>query len=124
MKDEKHVVSSVERPIGRKFERAELDLYVNKIVGDEPHLVRVRDISGGGVYLWKLLEPELEGQHVGIEMKLPNSDEIIWAVGQVVREHTEEGVLGQGVRFVRIAESDRRLIEDFVATSRADVAVA
>ncbi len=113
-----------EKPIGRKFERADLDLYVNKILGDEPHLVRVRDISAGGVYLYKLLEPELEGAHVGIEMKLPNSDEIIWAVGQVVREVTEEGVLGQGVRFVRIAEADRRVIEDYVGSLRPDAAVA
>ncbi len=100
----------------RQFERAGLDLYVNKIIGNEPHLARVRDISVGGVYLYKLLEPELApGTMVGLELKLPNSDDVIWAVGEVVRE---EGTLADGgaIQFLRIAEHDRQLIRDYVDT--------
>lgn len=109
----------------RKHHRASLDLYINKIVGDEPHLVRVRDISAGGLYLYKLLEPltDADGQ-VGLEMKLPNSEEIIWAVGQVVREEAARGADGTAIRFVRIAESDKKLIEDFVQGGGASVQAA
>ena len=39
------------KALTRKHRRASLDLYINKIVGDEPHLVRVKDISVGGLYL-------------------------------------------------------------------------
>lgn len=109
----------------RKHERASLDLYINKIVGDEPHLVRVRDISAGGLYLYKLLEPLTDAEgHVGLEMKLPNSEEIIWAVGQVVREDLAANSDGMAIRFVRIAESDKKLIEDYVTTRGAAVQAA
>ena len=102
----------------RQHRRADLDIYVNKIIGDEPHMVRVRDISAGGLYLYKLLEPSLETEgQVGLELQLPHTDEIIWAVGEIVREDvTDRDADGVAVRFVRIAESDRQLISDYVAT--------
>jgi hypothetical protein len=100
----------------RQHRRAELDIYVNKIIGDEPHMVRVRDISEGGLYLYKLLEPSLEAEgQVGLELKLPHTDEIIWAVGEVVREDADRLTDGVAIRFVRIAESDRQLISEYVA---------
>ena len=83
---------------GRKHERATLDLYINKIVGDEPRLVRTRDISESGMFLYKLLEPEVESDFVGLEMKLPNSQEVIWAVGKIVREEKRD----EANPFVRI----------------------
>ena len=107
-------MSEQQEPRVRQFERAGLDLYINKIIGDEPHLARVRDISIGGVYLYKLLEPELEaGTVIGLELKLPSTEEVIWAVGEVVRE---EDALGDGVaiRFIRIAEHDREMIRKYV----------
>jgi c-di-GMP-binding flagellar brake protein YcgR len=102
----------------RKHERAALDLYINKIVGDEPHLVRVRDISSTGVFLYKLLEPEISaGREVGLEIMLPESDEIIWAVGEVVRQEQALAADGMGLRFTRIAETDRQRIERYIATT-------
>ena len=101
---------------GRRHERAVLDQYVNKIVGDEPRLVRTRDISESGVFLYKLLEPEIPGSDfVGLEMRLPNSEDVIWAVGQVVRAEKRENNDGLAVRFVRIAESDRKIIAEYIA---------
>ncbi len=103
-------------PQVRRFERADLDLYVNKIIGDEPHLARVRDISAGGVFLYKLLEPEVEASQIGLEIMLPNSDDVIWAVGEVVREEEHKSTEGVAVRFVRIAEQDREKIRTYVDT--------
>ena len=74
-------------PKVRQFDRVGIDLYINKIIGDEPHLARVRDLSVGGVYLYKLLEPEMaDGTRVGLELMLPGHSEVIWALGEVVRE--------------------------------------
>jgi c-di-GMP-binding flagellar brake protein YcgR len=105
----------------RRNRRAKLDLYVNKIVGDEPHMARVRDISATGVYLYKLIEPESLPRRIGLELQLPNTDdegEVIWAVGEVVREE-ERGVTdGVAVKFVRIAESDRQRIVEYVDDTR------
>ena len=101
--------------VNRRSKRAPLDMYVNKIMGDEPHLMRTRDISADGLYVYKLLEPNLaNAAHVGIEMKLPNSDEVIWALGEVVRNDAESGVDGLAIRFVRLAAADRQLIEQYV----------
>jgi hypothetical protein len=99
----------------RKNNRVSLDLYMNKIVGDEPLMVRTRDISETGLFMYKLLEPEAPADFVGLEMQLPNSDEVIWAVGQIVREERRHDGDGFAVRFVRLSSSDRQLIAEYVA---------
>jgi hypothetical protein len=104
----------------REHERTTFDQYINKIVGDEPRLVRTRDISESGLFLYKLLEPEMPTpEFVGLEMQLPNSHDVIWAVGQVVRAEKRDDVDGVGVRFVRMAETDRKLIADYIAGKAA-----
>jgi hypothetical protein len=106
----------------RRHARAPLDLYINKIVGDEPRLVRTRDISESGLYLFKLLEPELEGEFVGLEMKLPNAEDVIWAVGQIVREERPDD--GLAIRFVRMTAADRKIISEYIATAPARATAA
>lgn len=104
----------------RRAARADLDLYVNKIIGDEPHLARVRDISADGLYLYRLIEPQTGTRgNVGLELMLPNSDEVIWAVGEIVRYEDGQNSDGVGIRFLRIAERDRRLIEEYVESRQA-----
>ena len=99
----------------RQNERADLDLlYVNKILGNEPHLARARDISPDGIFLYKLLEPKTEHSRIGLEIMLPGSPDVIWAVGEVVRHEDHPMADGVGVKFVRIAESDRENIRRFV----------
>ena len=99
----------------RKHRRAELDAYVNKIVGDAPHLARIRDISASGVYLYRLLEPVTPpDQDVGLEIMLPNSGHVIWAVGEVVRREESELAEGDALRFTRITAVDRQMIQDYV----------
>lgn len=109
-------LEGMEKLAVRRHRRAKLDLYVNKIVGDEPHLARVRDISSSGLYLYKLLEPENLPDRVALELQLPEDadDDVIWAVGEVVRESADPKGDGVGIRFVRIAESDRERIVRFV----------
>lgn len=107
---------------GRRHRRSDLNVYANKIVGDEPHMARVRDISAGGVYLYKLLEPQRPASsQIGLEISLPGQDDVIWALGEVVREDSTAGKKADGVavRFLRIAESDRELIRDYVAGAAA-----
>lgn len=103
----------------RRHERTKLDLYVNKIVGDEPFLSRLRDISAGGVYLYKLLEPNHGLNEIGLEIQLPDSSEVIWAVGEIVRsDDARESEEGTAIRFKRIAETDRDTIRRYVERQR------
>lgn len=109
----------------RTHDRAAVDVYMNKIVGDEPRLVRTRDISETGLFMYKLLEPEASGvEVVGLEMKLPNSEDVIWAVGHIVRAEKRDDGDGFAVRFVRMAEADRKIIADFVASVSARASCA
>ena len=107
----------------RIHRRAEYNLYVNKIIGDEPHLTRARDISESGVYLQRLLEPELdESGHVGLELMLPDTERIVWALGQIVRKDSGDRSEGVAIRFVRIAEEDRQAIREYVTEDFAEAA--
>ena len=108
-----------DRPHVRRAPRVRLDCYANKIIGDEPHMVRVRDISTQGVYLYRLIEPKTAvEQRVGIELMLPGSERIIWAVGRVVRQEEEPLLQGSGVHFERLDDVDRRAIENFVCEAQ------
>jgi hypothetical protein len=106
----------------RRSPRADMNLlYVNKIIGDEPHLARARDISADGIFLFKLLEPDLDAEgRVGLEMMLPDGGEVIWAVAEVVRNEKAQLTDGVALRFVRIAETDRERIKRYV-TDQAEV---
>jgi len=100
----------------RVDDRKPLDIYLNKFVGDHPFMVRAADISPTGIYLHKLIEPDLpEGSMVSLEFQLPNSDEVLWARGTVMREARRWGTDGVGVWFTILPQAFRRIIEGFVA---------
>ncbi|MDF1563509.1 MAG: PilZ domain-containing protein [Deltaproteobacteria bacterium] len=102
----------------RRQQRAPLDIFLNKIVGDEPFMCRTRNISIGGIYLRSLIEPALEGKEVHLEFALPGSREVIWASGEIVREVGEDGREGSGIRFTAMPERYRTLIAAYVARRR------
>ena len=98
----------------RRHPRVSADVYINKIVEDQPYLVRVRDISVSGMYIYRLIEPEMGGpREFGFELRLPNCEDTIWAVGRVVRE--SQDIDGCAVEFLRMGERDRQLIRAYVA---------
>lgn len=103
----------------RKTKRAEVDIYLNKIMDEALHLARARDISSEGIWLSKILEPRLEGKKVGLEFKLPGQDEVIWAAGEVVRKGEREAsrgpAEGSGIKFTAMADRFRRMIEVYVS---------
>ena len=101
----------------RSEPRKPLDVYLNKFTDDEPFMVRSADISRSGIYVHKLIEPELsESSTVSLELKLPNSEEVIWARGAIVREGKRWGAEGVGIFFTVIPDGYRRLIEQYVST--------
>ena len=107
------------QPSGRQSQRAKLDLYINKFIADEPHLALARDISVSGIFLYKLLEPEVNAAgQFAIEVQLPDTEEIIWALAEPVRTELSGDVAGVGLKFVRISEHDRWLIRNYIASRR------
>jgi len=102
----------------RENPRHKTDFFVNKVIDDELHLARVRDISASGVFLYKLNEPQREADEVGIEIMLPGSDEVIWAAGKIVRAEERSGLSGTALNFTRISERHRLMISEFVERQR------
>ena len=102
----------------RRQQRAPLDIFLNKIVGDEPFMCRSRDISTGGIYLSSLIEPELEGREVHLEFALPGSREVIWASGEIVRDIGDDGREGSGIRFTAMPDRYRTMIAAYVSRRR------
>jgi c-di-GMP-binding flagellar brake protein YcgR len=100
----------------RRHPRVDADVYINKIIDDHPYLVRVRDISVSGMFIYRLIEPKNEGNsEFGFELRLPNCDDTIWAVGRMVRDVNAVTTEGCAVEFVRMGERDRQLIRAYVA---------
>jgi hypothetical protein len=96
-------------------DRRKLDIYMNKLIGDEPYMVRTSNISVNGLYLNNLIEPDLdEGTNVSLEFRLPNSDEIIWARGTIMRDAQRWGTKGIGIWFTILPKYFRTLIEEYV----------
>jgi hypothetical protein len=104
----------------RNGRRIPLDIYLNKVLGDDVYLCRTSDLSPDGVFLTKLIEPRFDGREVGLEFELPGTGEVIWAVGQVVRDverlgRREKVEQGNGIRFTRIPDRYKKLIQAYVA---------
>jgi len=111
-KEEAMVAGSLEN---RVEPRKPLDIYMNKIMGEEPYMVRTSDISTTGIYFHKLIEPDVPtGTMVDLEFKLPNSEEVIWARGTVMREAQYWGAKGEGIWFTILPTLYRKLIEDYI----------
>jgi hypothetical protein len=99
----------------RGHPRAPLNVYINKIVGESLYMCRAANISEGGVYVSRLLEPSLSRRNdFGLEFVLPGNDEVLWARGQVVREGRKHEAEGTGVTFTVIPDRYRRMIADYV----------
>jgi len=119
----------------RRHDRVRVDLYVNEVVGDQVHMARTRDLSEDGASLYRLLAPNIpEGTRLGLELRLPNSDEVIWATADVIRDVVDGGQdkdaggregAGQAneylaLSFAAISREDRERIRRFVASALGD----
>lgn len=102
----------------RRNRRVPLDIYVNKMINGVPFLARTRDISRGGVYVHRLIEPEVPPTaRIALEFALPGSEEVIWAEALVV--HGDDGASGVGLRFVDLTPRQDEILGDFISSSSA-----
>ena len=89
------------------------DFYLNKVVDGVPYLVRARDLSQGGVFLDKLLEPDFgRNTRVAVEFCLPESGDVMWADVEPIWEEDSRGV---GFRFRDLTPRVKRLLNEFIS---------
>ena len=88
---------------------------------NEKFLCRGLNMSRDGFYLLKLPERDHRRQRfVWLQFWLPNSDELIHVLGEIVREEAEYDFSAVGVRFRYVAPHYQKLIDDYLANSKAE----
>ncbi len=102
--------------------RMPVDILLNKYIDGEPHTCRAVNISRGGMLLYKIFEPDLEQSEVSLEFQLPGSNRILRIDGVTLAEH--RWARAHGVRFTRMSDDDREILERYLRGELADEAAA
>ena len=96
----------------RRQRRVGIDILVNKYIEGEGHVCRAVNVSTGGMLLYKVFEPNIPHDEVSVEFQLPGSQRVLRADGITLAEDSD--ARKHGVRFTRIAEEDKLLLERFL----------
>ena len=102
--------------------RMPIDILLNKYIDGEPHTCRAVNISRGGMLLYKVFEPDHEHSEVSLEFQLPGSSRILRVDGIKLSEH--RWAKAHGVRFTRMSDDDKDLIESFLRGELREEAAA
>jgi hypothetical protein len=105
----------------RRDQRCQIDLLVNKYLGDDPHICRAVNISRRGMLLYKVFEPDVPMDRVTIEFQLPGSDHVLRASGMTLAE--DMCARAHAVRFTTLSEEDARRIELWLRSPKSEAAM-
>jgi hypothetical protein len=106
----------------RAERRVPIDILLNKYIDGEPHVCRAVNVSRGGMLLYKVFEPDVPQNDVSLEFQLPGSSRILRVDGVTLAEH--RWARAHGVRFTRMADEDRELVDRYLRGELRDDAVA
>jgi hypothetical protein len=106
----------------RTERRVAIDILLNKYIDGEPHVCRGVNLSHGGMLVYKVFEPDVPQAEVSLEFQLPGSSRILRVDGVTLAEH--RWARAHGVRFTRMADEDRELVDRYLRGELADDAVA
>lgn len=106
-------------PDNRRERRMPLNILLNKYIDGEPHVCRAVNLSRGGMLLYKVFEPDLPHSDVSLEFQLPGSQRVLRCDGILLSEH--HWARAQGVRFTRMADEDRELLDRYLRGETLDV---
>jgi hypothetical protein len=102
--------------------RVSIDILLNKYIDGEPHVCRGVNLSRGGMLIYKVFEPDVPQEEVSLEFQLPGSSRILRVDGITLAEH--RWARAHGVRFTRMADEDRALVDRYLRGELSDDAVA
>jgi hypothetical protein len=72
--------------------------------------------------LYKIFEPAIDSSDVSLEFQLPGSSRILRVDGVTLAEH--RWARAHGVRFMRMSDEDKSLLEQFLAGELSEEAAA
>ena len=101
--------------MSRRNRRIPMDLYINKLINGVPFMVRTANLSKGGLFVHRLIEPTPpQDAHIALEFSLPGTKEVLWAEAEV-SHRGEDGAMG--LEFRDLTPRVSRLINEFVDNS-------
>ncbi len=117
----------------RHAPRVPLDGLCGVVSRDEVRYATVRDLSEIGLAIERPFDPATARRAVQLELDLPGLDEVLWAGAVVTSAHlspmggrTPDGQprfwCRAGLRITDIARFERRLLRDYVHTTREIIA--
>ncbi len=106
----------------RRDRRNPINILCNKYIEGEPHVCRAVNLSRGGMLLYKVFEPDREHDEVSVEFQIPGSTRIVRADGIPLAEH--RWARAHGIRFTRMADEDKELIEQWLRGELRDETAA
>jgi hypothetical protein len=89
-------------------------IFLNKYIDGFPHLVKLVDVSAGGMLVRKFHQPDLSREHFTVELGVPGRPERMWLWTRRVWENEELVAL----RFVGIDPIDRGRLAQLVDGAR------
>ncbi|MEE2789052.1 MAG: PilZ domain-containing protein [Myxococcota bacterium] len=98
--------------MGREYHRIPVDFYVNKLVDGVPVMARARNLSMGGLYLDRLIEPSTdENARTSVEFVLPGHDDILWIETELMHGDDDDG---HGFAFRNLSPSIAHRLQSFM----------
>ena len=102
----------------RRSARHPVGFYVDQFVNDEPVRCFTTDLSAIGLYMERLVEPiDRASRVIQLELKLPSTEDSIWAAGEVVYDRIDARFHGTAVRFTSMARTHQRWIREWLRES-------
>ena len=99
----------------RLSQRIQVGFYMTQIIGDQPHQCFTTDLSAIGLYAERLVEPfERNSRVVQVQLPLPDTNDAIWAKGEVVYDNFDSIFHGSAIRFTAMARKHQRLLRDWL----------
>jgi uncharacterized protein (TIGR02266 family) len=111
--EEKRATFSEER---RTSQRIPVEMWVEESTDRELYFQRGANISTGGIFLERTI-PHLRGTVVSLQFTLPEESTPIKVKGEIVNVGELTSELGMGIKFLDLALSDQRRIEEFIVRS-------
>lgn len=104
----------------RKTSREDLTVRVEYATVDELFSDFARNINEGGIFV-ESDDPQALGTEVGLQFRLPGSEEPIEARGLVVHvsDGSQDGMRGMGIEFGELDAETRLRVNDLVRALRA-----
>ena len=105
----------------RLAERVPVGFYVQQVVDDRPQRCFTADVSALGVYLERPIEAMGRRSNVvQLEIPLPNSDQTIWAKGEIIYDSFDPLFHGTAIRFTGMARLHQRILREWLRDTKRE----